>query len=39
MMRFFVILFLCMLLTSYWEGLGNLIRESVKTVSRIILVS
>ena len=39
MMRFFVMLSLCMFLTSYWAGHDNLIGEPIMTVSRIVSVS
>ena len=39
MRRFFVMLSLCMLLTSFWVGLDNLIGEPTMMVSRIVLVS
>ena len=37
--RFFVMLSLYMLLTSYWSSLGNLIGEPIITISRIVSIS
>ena len=36
MIRFFMMLSLCIPLTSYWAGLANLLGEPTMTVSRIV---